>query len=895
MSDEPRDPLIEAALTATEGGDVDWAELRERLPEEGETIESLAVLADAMAAQRAIMAAGGEPPAPEAKGRWGTLEIRRRMGGGSFGDVYVAWDPRLQRDVALKLRKAGALERSRAWIAEARRLARVRHPNVVTVYGADLHEGRAGIWMEQVRGRTLEERLRHEGPLGAREAALLGAELCGALAAVHAAGLVHGDVKTQNIMREGAPGHARDAGRIVLMDFGSSHESRSLAGGPPGTPLFTAPEVLAGGRATPASDLWSLGVVLYRLVSGRWPVEATTSDELRARLSEEGPAPLRAARSELPAKFVSAVERALEPDPARRWNDAAAFERELLAVLGSEGGVAEWARRRRAQKQRRRFTWIGASVLALAALTWAGVKYGERAWIRWRMRGLPIVSTLAAERLGPTANAGLGSYVYNVGDLNGDGRDDVVASAQGAFEHGEAYVFTPGADSTLAPWLTLKGETPNDGFGAVTSGDFNGDGLRDLAISAVFHDTGARDAGRVYVYFGGPHMDDKPDVILDGTQPAQYFGWGLGAGDVNGDHVDDLIVGAPYDSKGGHRSGRAWVYLGGPHFGGKSDLEVSCGIEDSGFGIASAFLGDVNGDGFGDFAVSAPTHPGGGTGRGAAFVYFGGRELHDRPDLVLEGERDHEGFGLIRQRTGDLNGDGYPDIAVASETGHGLDAGSGLVRIYFGGPDMDARPDLVLKGERYGDGFGKWADGSRDLDGDGNADLLVTAPWADVPAGAGGGRAYLYLGGRRMDAVPDAVLNGPAAGAVFGWGGCLVPDRGRGMGSLLIGVKDWSRALTQSGGIQLFDLARWIIREPGPKDGWAPGGRATLHWTGSTRADVSLSSDGGRQWRVVQRGAGGERLNACAVTVPADVRGPVRVRLSAGRNQVEREFALTSR
>jgi protein kinase-like protein/FG-GAP repeat protein/VCBS repeat protein len=748
--------------------------------------------------------------------------------------------------------------------------------------------------MEPVRGRTLEERLRHEGPLGAREAALLGAELCGALAAVHAAGLVHGDVKTHNIMREGAPGHASDAGRIVLMDFGSSHESTAPGHGPPGTPLFTAPEVLAGGRATPGSDLWSLGVVLYRLVSGRWPVEAATSDELRARMSDPGPIPLRAVRSELPAKFVSAVERALERDPARRWNDAAAFERELLSVLGAEGGVAEWTRRHHAQKRRRRLAGAGVAIVAASALAWLGVTQGERAWMQWRMRGAPLVVTLAAERMGPTANAALGSYVYNIGDLNGDGRDDIVASAEGAYEHGEAYVFTPAADSTLTPWLTLKAEHPNDGFGTVTAGDFNGDGHRDLAVSAVFNDAGGRDAGRVYVYFG-PHRSGKPDVIIDGTQPAQYFGWGLGAGDLNGDHIDDLIVGAPYDSRGLHRSGRAWVYLGGPHFGTKPDLDVSCGVEDSGFGVACAFLGDVNGDGFGDFAVSAPSYSGGGPGRGAAFLYFGGRQLHDRPDFVLKGEHDHEGFGLIRQQTGDLNGDGYPDIAVASETGHGLETGSGLVRVYFGGPDVDAKPDLLLKGEHRGDGFGKWADGSRDVDGDGIADLLVTAPWADVPAGAGGGRVYLYLGGREMDDVPDAVLDGPAASAVFGWGGCLVPDRGHGIGSLLIGVKNWSQALTQSGGVQLFDLARWNIREPGPRDGWVPGGRATLHWTGSTRADVSLSADGGHAWRVVRRGAGGGRVNGCVVPLPADVRGPVRVRLSAGSNQLEREFALGAR
>src|SRR5262249_4228249 len=157
------------ALAATEGGDVDWTELAERVPEERATIDELAVLTGAMAAQRELAATA---PAEDATiPRWGPLEVRRRVGTGTFGDVYVAWDPTLRREVPLKLRRAGATDRSRAWLQEARRLARVRHPNVVTIHGADLHEGRAGLWMEHVRGRSLEERLLHEGPLGAREAA----------------------------------------------------------------------------------------------------------------------------------------------------------------------------------------------------------------------------------------------------------------------------------------------------------------------------------------------------------------------------------------------------------------------------------------------------------------------------------------------------------------------------------------------------------------------------------------------------------------------------------------------------------------------------------------------------------------------------------------------------
>lgn len=905
MSTDPGDSLIEAALTATEGGDVDWAVLRAQLPAEAGTIAELAVLTEAMAAQRSLGAGvdvatgGGERPADDsathAAFRWGPLEVRRRVGTGSFGDVFVAWDPRLHREVALKLRRPGTVERSRAWLQEARRLARVRHPNIVTVHGADLHDGRAGMWMEEVRGRTLEERLRHEGPLSAREAALIGIELCGALAAVHAAGLVHGDVKTHNIMREGVPGRSRDAGRIVLMDFGSSHESSSAHAPAPGTPLFTAPEVLAGGRPTPASDLWSLGVVLYRITTGAWPVEAMTVEELKAKLADPGPAPLRARRSELPTAFVAAVERALDPDPARRWKDAAAFERELLGALGVDsGGAAEWTRRRLARRRAVRTTWAVAAFAVVGALGWLGVMHGEREWMDWRMRNPALVGTLTAEMTGPTANAGLGSYVINLGDINADGHDDILVAAQSAYEVGEVHLLSPDMDSTLTPWLTLHGEHPHDGLNCAVGGDVNGDGYRDLVVSAVFHDAGGLDAGRVYVYFGGPHMDGVPDVILDGTEPAQYFGWSLAAGDINGDHIDDLIVGAPYDTRAGSRSGRVFVYFGRPRFHTRPDLELGSDVAESAFGITTAYAGDFDGDGYGDLVVGASAHPGGGRGRGEALVYYGGPKLDDRPDLVLQGREDDENFGLVREPTGDLNGDGYPDIAVASERGRGLEAGTGVVRVYFGGPDADAKPDLELKGEHRGDGFGKWVDGSHDLDGDGNADLLVTAPWADGPAGTSAGRAYVFLGGRHFDTVPDFVVEGPARDALLGWGGCFTRDRDprHRIGGLLLGAKDDSRRLTQAGGLELFDLERWNVLTPVPQDGWRAGGVGTLRWTGATHAGVALSVDAGRTWREVARGAGGARVNTVGVTIPAEAQGAVRVRLTAARDTVERAITL---
>ena len=208
-------------------------------------------------------------PTGTVPGTWGRLQIRERLGSGSFGEVYRAWDPTLQIDVALKLRRTGGGDpHARArFIEEARRLARVRHGNVLVVHGADEHDGRVGIWTELLRGKTLEQWLAEHGPFSAREAGSIGLDLCRALSAIHASHLVHRDVKTENVMRE-------QGGRYVLMDFGSVAEQSTGApvqagGAIAGTPLYMAPEILEGRAPTTAADIYSLGVLLYRLVTGR--------------------------------------------------------------------------------------------------------------------------------------------------------------------------------------------------------------------------------------------------------------------------------------------------------------------------------------------------------------------------------------------------------------------------------------------------------------------------------------------------------------------------------------------------------------------------------------------------------------------------------------------------
>jgi eukaryotic-like serine/threonine-protein kinase len=271
--------------------------------------------------------------------RWGRLLLQERVGAGVYGEVFRAFDESLRRDVAVKLLRASG--RSAELLAakvlnEGRLLARVRHRNVVTVHGVDTHDGRVGLWMEFIRGNTLEQLLERQGPFGGREASLLGQDLCRALAAVHAAGLVHRDVKAQNVIRE-------EGGRLVLMDFGTGlllEDDEAVKASPvAGTPLYLSPEVLTGSDASPQSDIYSLGVLLFHLVTGSYPYVARSLSELR-RMQERGERKrLHDLRPDLSEGFVHVVERALESDPAQRYASVGAMQRGLTHALGLESGL----------------------------------------------------------------------------------------------------------------------------------------------------------------------------------------------------------------------------------------------------------------------------------------------------------------------------------------------------------------------------------------------------------------------------------------------------------------------------------------------------------------------------------------------------------------------------
>jgi serine/threonine protein kinase len=336
---------------------VDWSPAERALGSDARELDNLRLLDDVARAFRSV----GEQPrrveAPAPLFHWGPLEVSAQLGEGQTGEVFRAFDPTLQRDVALKLRAQRdplSDPANAQLLAEARQLARIRHRNVLAIYGAAVHEGRAGIWSELIDGRTLKQIVAADGPFGVDEALRIGLDVCRALGVVHAAGLVHGDVKAENVMRE-------RGGRIVLMDFGASGRRDELAARSTvsGTRCYLAPEILAGATPDVRSDLYALGVLLHYLLSGAFP-----RDEHGARSA------LAQCRPDLPAALCVRLDALVAEDPTLRPRDAATFAQVLVGLLPE-----------RAAPTPPRTRWFAAAAgIALAAIALTAMLLPAPAW-----------------------------------------------------------------------------------------------------------------------------------------------------------------------------------------------------------------------------------------------------------------------------------------------------------------------------------------------------------------------------------------------------------------------------------------------------------------------------------------------------------------------------------
>lgn len=260
------------------------------------------------------------------------FEIRDRLGRGGYADVFLAFDPQLKRTVAIKVLRRDLQpteELVRRFRREAESIAALRHPNLLPVHTIGEGAGTVFIVFEHIRGETLDQYLKREGPAPIDEAIRILSEVSAALGTAHDAGILHRDLKPSNIMLEGPER------RALLMDFGlaAAVEDTSTkltgAGMLLGTPHYMSPEQAAGDAADHRSDIYSLGVVAYEIVTGAPPFTGQTISQILAQHLTAQPARVSTLRTDCPPNIAETIERALSKSPADRWSSA----RELSAML----------------------------------------------------------------------------------------------------------------------------------------------------------------------------------------------------------------------------------------------------------------------------------------------------------------------------------------------------------------------------------------------------------------------------------------------------------------------------------------------------------------------------------------------------------------------------------
>ena len=300
--------------------------------------------------------------AGDLRGKPTRYTVERLLGRGGMASVYLARDDQLSRQVALKVPSDALADdeifRAR-FLRESRLAAKVVHPNVVRVYGAEEDERGLFIVMEYVEGETLADELARVGRLAETDVLRLGIDLSAALEAAHNAGLVHRDVKPHNIMR------AED-GRTMLGDFGvaRAHDSTVVTehGTVLGTAAYLAPEQARGETVTAAADLYSLGVVLYEALTGRLPHEGESVPELLLRRERDAPTPVRAFAPGVPPELEDGITQCLARRPEERPASAAALG-SLLAGSLAEAPTRQLAAVTPSTSSRKRALAVAGAVL----------------------------------------------------------------------------------------------------------------------------------------------------------------------------------------------------------------------------------------------------------------------------------------------------------------------------------------------------------------------------------------------------------------------------------------------------------------------------------------------------------------------------------------------------
>jgi serine/threonine-protein kinase len=266
----------------------------------------------------------------------GRYRVLNRLGSGGMADVYCAEDTHLGRQVALKIlyrRFAQDEQFVERFKREAQSAAGLAHPNVVSIYDRGEHDGTYYIAMEYLPGRTLKEVVAAGGPLDQDAVVEIGIQILRAASFAHRRGVIHRDLKPHNVMLD-------DAGGAKVTDFGIARAGASdmtEAGSIMGTAQYLSPEQAQGNAATAQSDLYSVGIILYELLTGQLPFDGESAVAIAVQHLNDAPAPIHTLRPDVAPPLEAAVMRALDKDPASRWSGADEF---IRALEGARDGLA---------------------------------------------------------------------------------------------------------------------------------------------------------------------------------------------------------------------------------------------------------------------------------------------------------------------------------------------------------------------------------------------------------------------------------------------------------------------------------------------------------------------------------------------------------------------------
>lgn len=445
-------------------------------------------------------------------------------------------------------------------------------------------------------------------------------------------------------------------------------------------------------------------------------------------------------------------------------------------------------------------------------------------------RGDPLADRPGAQSfsqlVGQQAGEAFGTSVSGAGDLNGDGFGDFIVGAPlwnesaALQDTGRAFVYfgVPGEFTLPVQSGELRGASQAGaqfGWAVAGIGDVNADGYADIAVGAPYFDDASRvDAGMVRIYFGGAGttFDATPDAQMSPTAAAALFGFGVaGAGDVNGDGYADVLVGIPnatVPSVGGQvGEGAGLLYLGGPGaFDTNADLALESNQAGAALGTAVVGAGDVNGDGFSDIALGAPLYDDGETNEGAAFVYYGGSSLNNAVDVVVQ--QNNAGALLGGALAfGDSNGDGYADLAMGSPaaTDYAI-AEFGTVHMITGSSAGLGAETFQIRGRSTTTTPGRFGTALAfvDYNADGFVELFVGAPQEDASGRPAQGFPYLVRTALRLSATVDQTIDGNQGGAQLGQAIATGDLNGDGLSDVAVGIPDFDTGSLNVGRVELY-------------------------------------------------------------------------------------------